>query len=97
MGSATEGAGPGQPNPNQANQAKKPPGKNRCIGHYMIGKNIGEGTFGKVKAGTHNVTGEKVSVQKSKNLLEICIEIKGELVNRSINQLGVYVGVNECC
>ena len=28
----------------------------------MIGKNIGEGTFGKVKAGTHNVTGEKVSV-----------------------------------
>ena len=27
----------------------------------MIGKNIGEGTFGKVKAGTHNVTGEKVS------------------------------------
>ena len=29
----------------------------------MIGKNIGEGTFGKVKAGTHNVTGGKVSVQ----------------------------------
>lgn len=29
----------------------------------MIGKNIGEGTFGKVKAGTHNVTGEKVSVE----------------------------------
>ena len=27
----------------------------------MIGKNIGEGTFGKVKAGIHNVTGEKVS------------------------------------
>ena len=42
---------------------KKPPNKSRCIGHYMIGKNIGEGTFGKVKAGTHNVTGEKVSVQ----------------------------------
>lgn len=28
----------------------------------MLGKNIGEGTFGKVKAGTHNITGEKVSV-----------------------------------
>lgn len=28
----------------------------------MIGKNIGEGTFGKVKAGIHNVTGEKVSL-----------------------------------
>jgi len=44
------------------NMGKKPPGKSRCIGHYMIGKNIGEGTFGKVKAGIHNVTGEKVSV-----------------------------------
>ncbi len=35
----------------------------------MIGKNIGEGTFGKVKAGTHNVTGEKVSVQ----IYEMCV------------------------
>ena len=33
---------------NNANNAKKPGGKSRCIGHYMIGKNIGEGTFGKV-------------------------------------------------
>ena len=49
-------------NGNNANNSKKPGGKSRCIGHYMIGKNIGEGTFGKVKAGTHNVTGEKVSV-----------------------------------
>jgi len=40
---------------------KKQVVKSRCIGHYTIGKNIGEGTFGKVKAGTHNVTGEKVS------------------------------------
>ena len=60
---ATEGAGAsntGAPTPNSKDR-KKPPNKSRCIGHYMIGKNIGEGTFGKVKAGTHNITGEKVS------------------------------------
>mmetsp|Transcript_5940 Transcript_5940/g.8045 ORF Transcript_5940/g.8045 Transcript_5940/m.8045 type:complete len:93 (+) Transcript_5940:315-593(+) len=51
-----------------ATNGKKPPNKSRCIGHYMIGKNIGEGTFGKVKAGIHNVTGEKVAVK----ILEKC-------------------------
>jgi len=51
------------------NGSKKPPNKSRCIGHYMIGKNIGEGTFGKVKAGIHNVTGEKVSVQRTARFL----------------------------
>jgi serine/threonine protein kinase len=48
-------------------------GKNKkSIGHYYIGnlnnmselfsleKSIGEGTFGKVKLGTHQLTGEKV-------------------------------------
>jgi serine/threonine protein kinase len=39
--------------------------KSRSIGHYIIGKNIGEGTFGKVKLGTHILTGEKVSTVKS--------------------------------
>lgn len=53
-------AGLGAPAP--IKNSKKAGGKSRCIGHYMIGKNIGEGTFGKVKAGIHNVTGEKVSV-----------------------------------
>lgn len=28
-----------------------------------MGKTIGEGTFGKVKIGTHNLTGEKVAVK----------------------------------
>jgi serine/threonine protein kinase len=37
-----------------------PQKKSRSIGHYIIGKNIGEGTFGKVKLGTHILTGEKV-------------------------------------
>ena len=49
-------------------QAKKPAGaqkkseKTKSIGHYIIGKAIGEGTFGKVKLGTHILTGEKVFI-----------------------------------
>lgn len=31
-----------------------------AVGHYILGKNLGEGTFGKVKLGTHILTGEKV-------------------------------------
>lgn len=51
---------------NQKNNAKKhggahkKPEKTKSIGHYIIGKAIGEGTFGKVKLGTHILTGEKV-------------------------------------
>ena len=33
------------------------------IGHYVLVKALGEGTFGKVKLGTHILTGEKVSHQ----------------------------------
>lgn len=36
------------------------------IGQFILGKTIGEGTFGKVKIGTHIVTGEKVSTRKFK-------------------------------
>ena len=35
----------------------------RSIGHYVLGKTIGEGTFGKVKAGTHIMTGSRVGVK----------------------------------
>lgn len=35
----------------------------KSIGHYILGKTIGEGTFGKVKLGTHILTGEKVAVK----------------------------------
>eukprot|EP00392_Amoebophrya_sp_AT5.2_P012420 g12523.t1 len=38
-------------------------GGNASIGHYILGKTIGEGTFGKVKLGTHILTGEKVAVK----------------------------------
>lgn len=39
------------------------PTQSRQIGHYVIGKTIGEGTFGKVKMGTHTLTQEKVAIK----------------------------------
>ena len=33
------------------------------VGNYKIEKTIGQGTFGKVKLGTHILTGEKVAVK----------------------------------
>ena len=33
------------------------------IGHFILGKTLGQGTFGKVKLGTHLLTGEKVAVK----------------------------------
>ncbi|CAK9012391.1 unnamed protein product [Durusdinium trenchii] len=35
----------------------------KSIGHYILGKTIGEGTFGKVKLGTHILTSERVAVK----------------------------------
>lgn len=35
----------------------------KSIGHYFLGKSIGEGTFGKVKLGTHILTGERVAIK----------------------------------
>ena len=35
----------------------------RKVGHYVMGKTLGEGTFGKVKEGLHVFTGEKVAVK----------------------------------
>ncbi|CAG9333437.1 unnamed protein product [Blepharisma stoltei] len=37
--------------------------KSKSIGQYILGKTIGEGTFGKVKLGTHILTSEKVAVK----------------------------------
>lgn len=33
------------------------------MGDYVLGKSIGEGTFGKVKVGTHRPTGQKVAIK----------------------------------
>ena len=35
----------------------------KVVGHYLLGKTIGEGTFGKVKIAVHIPTGEKVAVK----------------------------------
>jgi 5'-AMP-activated protein kinase catalytic alpha subunit len=35
----------------------------KSIGHYVLARTIGEGTFGKVKLGTHILTNEKVAVK----------------------------------
>ena len=35
----------------------------RSIGNYVLTRNLGEGTFGKVKLGVHGPTGEKVAVK----------------------------------
>jgi len=35
----------------------------RKVGHYVMGKTLGEGTFGKVREGLHVYTGEKVAVK----------------------------------
>lgn len=45
--------------------ASKDNNKNRPknIGHYVLGKTLGEGTFGKVKLGVHIFTAEKVAVK----------------------------------
>ena len=37
--------------------------KPKNIGNYTLGKTIGQGTFGKVKLGTHTLTDEKVAVK----------------------------------
>ena len=33
------------------------------MGHYILGKTIGQGTFGKVKLGNHILSGERVAVK----------------------------------
>jgi serine/threonine protein kinase len=40
-----------------------------AVGHYILGKTLGEGTFGKVKLGTHILTGEKVIKTQIMNYL----------------------------
>ena len=66
--------------------SKKKDAKVRSIGHYQIGKTIGEGTFGKVKLGTHNLTGEKVAV-KILEKHKIIEDVDVERVSREIKIL----------
>ena len=54
-------------NTSSPNQLKEEKGKDEekeeeyILGNYKLGKTIGQGTFGKVKLGTHKMTGEKVN------------------------------------
>ena len=42
---------------------ENPSTKLKTIGHYILDRTIGEGTFGKVKLGTHKLTQEKVAIK----------------------------------
>lgn len=33
---------------------------NKRVGHYLLGRKLGEGSFAKVKEGLHTLTGQKV-------------------------------------
>ena len=46
-----------------AKTAERDRKSSKCIGNYILGKTIGQGTFGKVKIGLHMITGEKVAVK----------------------------------
>lgn len=37
--------------------------KGRVIGSYVLGRDLGKGTFGEVMVGTHSQTGEKVAIK----------------------------------
>ena len=42
---------------------KKNANKGRVIGNYVLGRDLGKGTFGEVMVGTHELTGEKVAIK----------------------------------
>ena len=52
-----------QPTSPNATNTQQKTNKDKTIGQYQLGKSIGEGTFGKVKLGTHILTGEKVTTK----------------------------------
>ncbi len=49
--------------PSQAQNNAPPKEGRKLVGQYLLGKTIGEGTFGKVKIACHVPTGEKVAVK----------------------------------
>jgi len=48
-------------NPKAMKEAEE--NKSRTIGHYVVGRSLGQGTFGKVRVGTHTITGEQVAIK----------------------------------
>merc|ERR1740121_1185697 len=47
----------------QSQQAQQQRGNSKSIGNYILGRTIGEGTFGKVKLGRHILSGSTVAVK----------------------------------
>merc|ERR1719399_197238 len=76
-------AGPHGPGVHPARAGAATDGKN--IGQYIIGKSIGEGTFGKVKLGTHILTGEKLAVK----VLEKCRIVEVADVERVAREIHI--------
>merc|ERR1740123_342448 len=56
-----------------ARQTSRSSTRVKSIGHYILMKTIGEGTFGKVKLGYHILTGERVAVKvlEKERIIEI--------------------------
>ncbi|KAJ1445434.1 kinase-like domain-containing protein [Pelagophyceae sp. CCMP2097] len=52
----------GAPSPG-ALASRGAPARQRTVGHYVLGRALGEGSFGKVRLGTHVLTGERVAVK----------------------------------
>ena len=44
-------------------QTKKHAKKGLVVGNYVLGRDLGKGTFGEVMVGTHSLTGEKVAIK----------------------------------
>ena len=65
-GDGANGAREGRADGDNAGEAA-PPAKNvkrgQVVGNYVLGRDLGKGTFGEVMVGTHSLTGEKVAIK----------------------------------
>lgn len=59
-GAGTNGRPRQSLNPDQKSPSSSNSNDKKVVGHYVLGKTIGEGTFGKVRLAVHLPTGEKV-------------------------------------
>ena len=47
----------------EAEPEKKNLKRGKVVGNYVLGRDLGKGTFGEVMVGTHSLTGEKVAIK----------------------------------
>ena len=81
-----------------SNLSNDEPTARKMVGNYILGKTIGEGTFGKVKIAVHIPTGEKVAVkvlEKSRikeqaDIRRVNREIKILKKTRHVNVIQLY-------